>query len=58
MIKNWSNSETGRITVTGEPVTEQPEVRQGVVLDTDGLEMLVVWVRAQGDEPIHVAIYR
>ncbi len=56
VIRHWKSDQTAQVSVTGEALAAPPQIRQGVVVDTDGEEMLIVWVRMQGRNPVHVVI--
>jgi hypothetical protein len=55
-VKNWEANRKAVVKVNGEEVSRGGECRQGIVRDTDGRPMLVVWLKRQSDEPTDVVI--
>jgi hypothetical protein len=56
VMKNWGGSEKAGLKVNGKTVPEGKDFRQGIVRDTDGERMLVVWVKAESEKPMEVSI--
>jgi hypothetical protein len=56
VIGRWPGDQTAEISISGETLDGSPDVRQGIVLDTSGKEMLIVWIKMQGFDPVHIEI--
>jgi hypothetical protein len=56
VVKNWQSNRTAVVSINGQEVTGAKECRQGMVRDTNGQPMLIVWVNRQSNEPLDVAI--
>jgi hypothetical protein len=45
VVKNWlDRSAKAKLKINGEEMESGPDFRQGVVIDTDGIPMLVIWL--------------
>jgi hypothetical protein len=56
VVRNWKAGREAMVKVNGEAVSRERDCRQGIVRDTDGRPMLVVWLRRQSNEPTDVVI--
>ena len=52
VITNWAQNSPASLAVNGQAMTSGPDVRQGVVRDTDGNWTMVVWFRLESNEPV------
>ena len=52
VIENWAMNSPASLAVDGQGKTSGPDVRQGVVRDTDGSWKLVVWFRLNAKDPV------
>jgi hypothetical protein len=52
VISNWAKNSPAILAVDGKEMTPGPDVRQGVIRDTDGSWTLVVWFRMQATKPV------
>jgi hypothetical protein len=56
VVKKWLSNQQVTLAVNGESITSAGKFRQGVVRDTDGSRMLVIWLQMDKDEPVKVEI--
>jgi hypothetical protein len=56
VLKQWFSDQQVTLTVNGENVTSHRKFRQGIVRDTDGSRMLVIWLQMGKDKPVKVEI--
>lgn len=56
VIKNWNGSEKVKVMVNSEKIELGNENRQGIVRDTDGKRMLLVWLKLNSLRRNHVEI--
>jgi len=54
-IRNWPDGEKAKVLVNGK---EPAEVRQGTVVDTDGKNMMVIWIKIEATKPTEFTISR
>jgi hypothetical protein len=52
VVKNWAQNSPASLAVNGKAMTSGPDVRQGIVRDTDGGWTMVVWFRLEATEPV------
>ena len=52
VVKNWAQNSPASLAVNGKAMTSGPDVRQGIVRDTDGGWTMVVWFRLEANEPV------
>jgi len=52
VIKKWNQQSLASLAVNGEAMTSGPDVRQGIVRDTNGSWTLVVWFKLESTEPV------
>lgn len=55
-IKNWNQNSKVSLSINGEAVSADTDVRQGINRDTDGSWTLLVWVKMTADEPTVFAL--
>jgi len=56
VIKNWSSNDEVALVINGKPLDCGKNFRQGIVRDTDGTPMLVVWIRTESEKPIKISL--
>jgi hypothetical protein len=56
VIKNWTSGNKAEVIVNGQNYSNGSSLRQGIVRDTDGKRMLVVWLKMQTEGVNHVKI--
>ncbi len=57
VIENWGSSQTGaRVKIDGSVLAEGKNFRQGIVRDTDGKPILVVWIEHRATVPTRFEI--
>ena len=56
VVKKWLSNEKVTLTVNGENITSPRKFRQGMVRDTDGSSMLVIWLQMDKEEPVKVEV--
>ncbi|UCD53240.1 MAG: LamG domain-containing protein [Phycisphaerales bacterium] len=56
VVKNWEASQRAVVSINGQEVSGERECRQGIVRDTDGKRMLIVWVNRQSNEQVTIVI--
>lgn len=52
VIKNWISNSPASLAVNGKGMTSGPNVRQGIIRDTDGSWSLIVWFKMEVTEPV------
>jgi hypothetical protein len=52
VIRNWAKQSPASLAVNGKGMTSGPDVRQGLVRDTDGSWTMVVWFKLEATEPV------
>jgi hypothetical protein len=52
VIRNWAQRSPASLAVNGKGMTSGPDVRQGIIRDTDGSWTMVVWYRLEASEPV------
>jgi hypothetical protein len=52
LVKNWAQNSPASLAVNGKGMTSGPDVRQGVIRDTDGSWTLVVWFKLEAEEDV------
>ena len=52
VIKNWAEQSPASLSVNGKAMTSGPDVRQGIVRDTDGTWTMVVWFKLEATDPV------
>lgn len=55
VIKNWGQNSRASLAVDGKGMTPGPNVRQGLIRDTDGSRTLIVWFKLEVEKPIEFA---
>jgi len=56
VVKNWPANQKAALEVNGNRVPSNKKFRQGIVRDTDGRPMLIVWLKMQSNEHMEVVI--
>jgi hypothetical protein len=56
VVKNWAVNQKAAIEINGSRVPSNKQCRQGIVRDTDGKSMLIVWLNMQSNERMDVVI--
>ena len=57
VIKNWGSfAEAAGISINGAEVLPGPDFRQGIIHDTDGSAVMVIWIRLEAAVPVAFAI--
>jgi hypothetical protein len=52
VVKNWAQNSPASLAVNGKAMTSGPDVRQGIVRDTDGSWTMVVWFKLDAAEAL------
>lgn len=58
VVRRWGGDFRAALKTNGKPVPAGPDFRQGIVKDTDGKDMLVIWARIQEAKPVEFEIAR
>jgi hypothetical protein len=56
VIKNWESGLACSVSINGEELKPGPGFRQGLVHDTEGKPMLIVFLKYNSDETLRVTI--
>ncbi|UCF14295.1 MAG: hypothetical protein JSW59_12845, partial [Phycisphaerales bacterium] len=56
VIKSWPSNKKVTLRIDDENITSSNKFRQGIVRDTDGSRMLVIWLQIDRDKPVKVEI--
>jgi hypothetical protein len=56
VVKNWKINRKAVVGVNGQEPLPAKKCRQGLVRDTDGMPMLIVWLNRQSNERVDVVI--
>jgi len=56
VIKNWVGTTAARLEINDVEQKQGPDFRQGIVRDTDGKEMIVIWLRLESTKPMTIFI--
>lgn len=56
IFKNWSGGRTVDVTINGKKYINGQNMEQGIVRDTDGKKMLIVWIKLKSEGVNHVQI--
>jgi len=56
VVKNWAANQKAALTVNGNRIPSNKNCRQGIVRDTDGKSMLILWLKIQSNEHMDVVI--
>jgi hypothetical protein len=56
VIKHWQGGTACRVSVNGEEIKPGPAFRRGIVHDTDGKPMLIVYLKHRADAAIRVDV--
>jgi hypothetical protein len=56
VVKNWKINRKAVVEVNGQEPLPAKKCRQGLVRDTDGMPMLIVWLNRQSNERVDVVI--
>ncbi len=56
VVKGWGSNDKASLELNGKDVPPGRNFRQGIVRDTDGEQMLVVWIKADSEKPMEVSI--
>ena len=56
VVKNWVANQKATLEVNGRRIPSNKQCRQGIVRDTDGKPMLIVWLKMQSNEYMDVVI--
>jgi len=56
VIKKWDIDKKVSLTINGKAIPAGKDFRWGVVRDTDGTKLLVVWIRAESEKPIKISL--
>jgi hypothetical protein len=56
VVKNWAANQKATIEIDGNKVPSNKQCRQGIVRDTDGKPMLIVWLKIQSNKHTDVVI--
>ena len=52
VIKNWAQNSPASLAVNGKAMTSGPDVRQGIIRDTNGGWTMVVWFKMEATDPV------
>jgi hypothetical protein len=58
VINSWNSSSYAEVKINGKKISDDKVLRQGIVRDTEGRQVLVVWVEYEGDSPAEFEISR
>lgn len=58
VIKNWGSDQSASLSIDGESKNSGTDFRQGIVRDTDGTPMLVMWIKLETDKPVKFELTR
>ena len=58
VIRNWGSDNKARLRINRRTVPAGKDFRQGIVRDTDGTQMLVVWIKVEATRPVAVSVTR
>ena len=56
VIKNWASGALVRIEIDGAERKRGPNFRQGIVRDTNGKQMLVIWLKFESTKPAKISV--
>jgi hypothetical protein len=56
VIKNWGSDKTAKISINGKINADGSSLRQGVVRDVDGTQMLLIWIEFESEATVNVKI--
>jgi hypothetical protein len=56
VINGWDSSAKADLTINGKKISEGKELRQGIVRDTNGKRVLVIWVEHEASSPVEFEI--
>jgi hypothetical protein len=56
VVKKWPSDKKVTLTVDGDKITSAGKFRQGIVRDTDGSRMLVIWLQMERNKPVKIEI--
>jgi hypothetical protein len=56
VVKKWLSSKKGALTIDGDRIISPGKFRQGIVRDTDGSRMLVIWLQMNSEKPVKMEI--
>jgi hypothetical protein len=56
VIKNWGSDHPASISVNGEAQKDGTDFRQGVIVDTDGTETLILWLNKKFTSQLEIKI--
>ncbi|MHC4143219.1 MAG: LamG domain-containing protein [Planctomycetota bacterium] len=56
VVKKWLSSKKGALTIDGDRITSSGKFRQGIVRDTDGSRMLVIWLQMNSEKSVKMEI--
>ena len=52
VIKNWGGNSKASLGINGKTVAPGKDFRQGIIRDTDGTQTMIIWIKAESNEPI------
>lgn len=56
VVKDWNSQQKAVITIDGKKDSSDKKIRQGIVRDTQGKPMLVIWIETEMKKPIEMTI--
>ena len=56
VVKNWDSTTPATVQLNGNILTDGIDYKQGIALDTDGTEMLVLWLDDIRTEPVTLTV--
>jgi len=58
VIKNWESDAQAEVSIDGKSVKADSVLRQGIERDTDGMQVLVIWLEMESNKPVRIEIKR
>jgi hypothetical protein len=58
VIKNWGGNNKASLKINGKTVEPGKDFRQGIIRDTDGTQTMIIWIKAESDEPMKLQFDR
>lgn len=56
VIKNWKNDQIATLEINGKIQNNNPDFRQGIIWDTDGTRTLIIWLKLESQDALHISI--
>jgi hypothetical protein len=58
VIKNWGSNNKAALKIEGKTINPGKNFRQGIIRDTDGTQTMIIWIKAESDEPMKLQFDR